>query len=165
MGLLTVALFLIVGLVSHLVKKSRSKDARNVQSEATDSGRKSSTPLTTMDVINKRFAPTKFREGYSQYEVDNFLDNVVLELKRLQGENKELKRRRANTDTVIGPIPTAIITVEEVGQQKFSATRGSGYDTYEVDEFLDEIAFELLRLNKENQGIADQIVRIVDEAA
>ena len=33
--------------------------------------------LTAEDVINKRFQPTKFREGYDQDEVDDFLDEVV----------------------------------------------------------------------------------------
>ena len=30
-------------------------------------------PLTPEDVVNKRFQPTKFREGYDQDEVDDFL--------------------------------------------------------------------------------------------
>ena len=30
--------------------------------------------LTPEDVVNKRFNPTKFREGYDQDEVDDFLD-------------------------------------------------------------------------------------------
>jgi DivIVA domain-containing protein len=164
-GLLIVAIFLAVGLVSHLIKRSKSKGAPEVKSKEINSAPRSSSGLTPMDLINKRFAPTKFREGYSQHEVDNFLDRVVLELKRLQGENKELKRRRANTDTVIGPIPLTIVTADEVVEQSFSLTKGSGYDTDEVDDFLDEIAFELRRLNAENQELADQIVAIVEEAA
>ena len=35
--------------------------------------------LTPEDVVNKRFQPTKFREGYDQDEVDDFLDEVVVE--------------------------------------------------------------------------------------
>ena len=42
--------------------------------------------LTPEDVVNKRFQPTKFREGYDQDEVDDFLDEVVVELRRLPGE-------------------------------------------------------------------------------
>ena len=33
--------------------------------------------LTADDVLNKKFQPTKFREGYDQDEVDDFLDEVV----------------------------------------------------------------------------------------
>ncbi|MFD3799775.1 DivIVA domain-containing protein [Kocuria palustris] len=49
--------------------------------------------LTPEDVINKRFQPTKFREGYDQDEVDDFLDEIVVELRRLNQENAELRDR------------------------------------------------------------------------
>ena len=49
--------------------------------------------LTPEDVVNKRFAQTKFREGYDQDEVDDFLDEVVVELRRLTQENEELKAK------------------------------------------------------------------------
>ncbi|QCP07879.1 DivIVA domain-containing protein [Micrococcus luteus] len=46
--------------------------------------------LSWEDVVNKQFQPTKFREGYDQGEVDDFLDEIVGELKRLQGLNEQL---------------------------------------------------------------------------
>ena len=49
--------------------------------------------LTAEDVINKRFQPTKFREGYDQDEVDDFLDEVVVELRRLHQENDTLRKQ------------------------------------------------------------------------
>ncbi|GAA2553923.1 DivIVA domain-containing protein [Neomicrococcus aestuarii] len=49
--------------------------------------------LTPEDVVNKRFQPTKFREGYDQIEVDDFLDEIVTELRRLNKENNELRQR------------------------------------------------------------------------
>ncbi|TFD81623.1 DivIVA domain-containing protein [Cryobacterium fucosi] len=49
--------------------------------------------LTPEDVVNKRFQSTKFREGYDQDEVDDFLDEVVVELRRLTAENEELRAR------------------------------------------------------------------------
>ncbi|WP_313813514.1 DivIVA domain-containing protein [Glutamicibacter sp.] len=52
--------------------------------------------LTPEDVVNKRFQPTKFREGYDQDEVDDFLDEIVVELRRLTGENETLRRRLAD---------------------------------------------------------------------
>jgi DivIVA domain-containing protein len=48
-------------------------------------------PLTPEDVVEKRFNPTRVREGYAQDEVDDFLDEVVAELRRLNGENSELR--------------------------------------------------------------------------
>jgi DivIVA domain-containing protein len=55
--------------------------------------------LTPEDVVNKRFQPTKFREGYDQDEVDDFLDEVVVELRRLNQENEELRQRLSSGDT------------------------------------------------------------------
>ena len=55
--------------------------------------------LTPEDVVNKRFQPTKFREGYDQDEVDDFLDEVVVELRRLSQENEELRQRVAAKET------------------------------------------------------------------
>ena len=49
--------------------------------------------LTPEDVVNKRFQATKFREGYDQDEVDDFLDEVVVELRRLNQENEDLRQR------------------------------------------------------------------------
>ncbi len=55
--------------------------------------------LTPEDVVNKRFQPTKFREGYDQDEVDDFLDEVVVELRRLHKENDELRARLGAGDS------------------------------------------------------------------
>jgi DivIVA domain-containing protein len=55
--------------------------------------------LTPEDVVNKRFQATKFREGYDQDEVDDFLDEVVVELRRLNQENDELRQRVAAAET------------------------------------------------------------------
>ena len=49
--------------------------------------------LTPEDVVNKQFQQTKFREGYDQDEVDDFLDEVVVELRRLIQENENLKEQ------------------------------------------------------------------------
>ncbi len=49
--------------------------------------------LTPEEVINKRFQATKFKEGYNPEEVDDFLDEIVIELRRLNAENSSLKRQ------------------------------------------------------------------------
>jgi DivIVA domain-containing protein len=54
--------------------------------------------LTPEDVVNKRFQPTKFREGYDQDEVDDFLDEIVVELRRVYQENEDLRRRLLAAD-------------------------------------------------------------------
>ncbi|TXK17681.1 DivIVA domain-containing protein [Homoserinibacter sp. GY 40078] len=60
--------------------------------------------LTPEDVVNKRFNPTKFREGYDQDEVDDFLDEVVVELRRLNQENEELRQRLVASDARISEL-------------------------------------------------------------
>lgn len=45
------------------------------------------------EVVNKRFSATKFRQGYDEEEVDEFLDEVVSELRRLNGANEELRTK------------------------------------------------------------------------
>lgn len=60
--------------------------------------------LTPEDVVNKRFQPTKFREGYDQDEVDDFLDEVVVELRRLNQENEELRQRLVANDARINEL-------------------------------------------------------------
>lgn len=49
--------------------------------------------LTTEDVLNKKFQYVKFREGYDQVEVDEFLDEVVSTIYTLQVENQNLKEQ------------------------------------------------------------------------
>ena len=63
--------------------------------------------LTPEDVVNKRFQPTKFREGYDQDEVDDFLDEVVVELRRLDQENEELRQRLAGAPRSAAAGPAA----------------------------------------------------------
>ncbi|WP_104164267.1 DivIVA domain-containing protein [Arthrobacter sp. SX1312] len=82
--------------------------------------------LTPEDVVNKRFQPTKFREGYDQDEVDDFLDEIVVELRRLNSENEELRRRLgddpsdASQATTI-PAPVAASTHTEKATDEESA--------------------------------------------
>ena len=60
--------------------------------------------LTPDEVVNKTFTPTKFREGYDQDEVDDFLDEVVVELRRLNQENEELRQRLVASDSRINEL-------------------------------------------------------------
>ncbi|WP_043446966.1 DivIVA domain-containing protein [Arthrobacter sp. L77] len=79
--------------------------------------------LTPEDVLNKRFQPTKFREGYDQDEVDDFLDEVVVELRRLASENDDL-RRRLGEDSPEASKTTAIPAPVAASPQTATATDG-----------------------------------------
>ena len=54
--------------------------------------------LTPEDIHYKKFQPTKFREGYDQEEVDAFLDEIIVELRRLNQENEDLRQRLLASD-------------------------------------------------------------------
>jgi DivIVA domain-containing protein len=76
--------------------------------------------LTADDVLKTRFRSTKFRDGYDQDEVDDFLDRVVATLNEVPGAEP--------------------VIVEQVQAVKFTATKfREGYDQDEVDAFLDRV--------------------------
>jgi len=70
--------------------------------------------LTPEDVVNKRFQATKFREGYDQDEVDDFLDEVVNELRRLNEENEELRQKLNSCERRVGELSRATVARETV---------------------------------------------------
>ena len=77
--------------------------------------------LTPEDVVNKRFQPTKFREGYDQDEVDDFLDEVVVELRRLGQENDELRQRLIASDARINELQRSGGTPQYGGYRQVAA--------------------------------------------
>lgn len=71
--------------------------------------------LTPDDVVHKRFETTRFRDGYDQDEVDDFLDEVVTELRRLTEENDALRAENEQLKQGIAPTesaPAAVDTTE-----------------------------------------------------
>ncbi len=60
--------------------------------------------LTADEVLNKKFQSTKFREGYDQDEVDDFLDEVVGTLRELQNENDDVKTKLAAAERRIAEL-------------------------------------------------------------
>lgn len=73
--------------------------------------------LTADDVLNKKFQPTKFREGYDQDEVDDFLDEVVNTLRALDAENSELKAKLEAAERRLQEAPSAAPAAEQSTQQ------------------------------------------------
>lgn len=88
--------------------------------------------LTPEDVVNKRFQQTKFREGYDQDEVDDFLDEVVVELRRLYQENDDLKQKLSNAEAgkpatapSVIPAPAPSIAKAESGELGLGSAESS----------------------------------------
>ena len=88
--------------------------------------------LTPEDVVNKRFQPTKFREGYDQDEVDDFLDEIVVELRRLHQENDELRKQleQGGSNPATAPAPVAPLLAKEPAKVE-PDTRGSDHTNTE----------------------------------
>ncbi|WP_374010273.1 DivIVA domain-containing protein [Leifsonia sp. LS-T14] len=103
--------------------------------------------LTPEDVVNKRFQPTKFREGYDQDEVDDFLDEVVVELRRLTQENEELKQRLVAADSRIAELQRS----GGQGGAPASAAQGDNAETE--------------RLQRENEELKQRLADAQQEAA
>lgn len=118
--------------------------------------------LTPEEVVNKRFGATKFRGGYDQDEVDDFLDEIVVELRRLQQEENDLRLARSQ-----GSLPaesSSNITPEYVVNKRFGPTKfREGYDQNEVDDFLDEIVVELRRRVSANVESRSTVARLIEE--
>src|SRR3712207_1462976 len=90
--------------------------------------------LTPEDVVNKRFQPTKFREGYDQDEVDDFLDEVVVELRRLGQENEDLRQRLIASESRIAELQrNNTPSTGEQQQQAPIAPQPMKYPTAQVD--------------------------------
>lgn len=89
--------------------------------------------LTPEDVVNKRFQPTKFREGYDQDEVDDFLDEVVVELRRLGQENEDLRQRLIASESRIAELQRS--SVPTTGEQAAQVPQAQqlSYPTAQVD--------------------------------
>lgn len=61
--------------------------------------------LTAEDVLNKAFSKTRYREGFDQDEVDDFLDEVAHTISTLASEREDLERKLQ--DAASAPAPAA----------------------------------------------------------
>lgn len=63
--------------------------------------------LTAEDVLNKAFSKTKYREGFDQDEVDDFLDEVAHTVQSLTAERDDLAKRLAQAQAGAPSAPEA----------------------------------------------------------
>ena len=49
--------------------------------------------LSPEDVLNKTFTTTQFRRGYDEREVDDFLDDIVAEMRRMTKTDEEVRKQ------------------------------------------------------------------------
>ena len=105
-------------------------------------------PLTPEDVVNKKFQPTKFREGYDQDEVDDFLDEVVLEMRRITRENEDLRQRLLAADGRIAELQrSGASLVQQVNQAESSIPVSATSDLSFPEAAADLSVFEANNTN------------------
>jgi len=128
--------------------------------------------LTPEDIVNKRFQSTKFREGYDQDEVDDFLDEVVVEMRRLSGENDELSKKIAASEARIAELQRSGGSAGSIGVLPVLPQGGEVIDTENANNLLQlarRLHEEHVRegIQKRDELIAEghaQAARIVAEA-
>jgi DivIVA domain-containing protein len=128
--------------------------------------------LTPEDIVNKRFQSTKFREGYDQDEVDDFLDEVVVEMRRLVSENEELAKKITASESRIAELQRSGGSSGSVGVAPVIAAPTEGVDTENANNLLQlarRLHEEHVRegIQKRDELIAEghaQAARIVAEA-
>jgi DivIVA domain-containing protein len=65
--------------------------------------------LTAEDVLNKAFSKTKYREGFDQDEVDDFLDEVANTIAALTAERDDLAYRLSQAQAGVAVAPAAAL--------------------------------------------------------
>lgn len=128
--------------------------------------------LTPEDIVNKRFQATKFREGYDPDEVDDFLDEVVVEMRRLTEENEglkkeleEAKQQAASAQAAPAPVPAASVEAAPISADDPIDAEG----TTNLLQLARRLHEEHVRegIHKRDELIAEghaQAARIVSEA-
>ena len=128
--------------------------------------------LTAEDIVNKRFQSTKFREGYDQDEVDDFLDEVVVEMRRVLAENDELTQKLAASEARIAELQRSGGSASSVGVSPLPTAGGDVVETENANNLLQlarRLHEEHVRegIQKRDELIAEghaQAARIVQEA-
>ncbi len=118
--------------------------------------------LTPEDVHKKTFTPVRLREGYDMGEVDQFLDEVEVELTRLHAQNDDLRSKLGDTSSPSADAPDGVVTspVKAVaGSAPVAARVGTiGEASGAAARLLEIAAQNADQLVAEAQGDADRIL-------
>ena len=100
------------------------------------------TLLTAEDVLNKKFQPTKFREGYDQDEVDDFLDEIVNTFRVMTAENEQLRANLAAAQVRIGELGGEALEVAAVAPVVAEAEEVAEVEEVEEDQVAETVEAE-----------------------
>ena len=114
--------------------------------------------LTPEEILSKRFQTTKFRDGYDQDEVDDFLDEVVLEMRRLIAENADLKAAKGSGEVTKVEVPEYQVAAE--------SSVGVSVETTDASRSIIELAQKLHADHvRDGQLKRDKLIREGQEAS
>jgi DivIVA domain-containing protein len=117
--------------------------------------------LSPEDILTKRFLTTKFREGYDQDEVDDFLDEVVLEFRRVVAENQDLKSGGSDLGQYL-PAPAKAVPFPAASEPLNDGSLEGNDSTRSIIELAQKLHGDHVR---DGQVKRDQIVREGQEQA
>jgi DivIVA domain-containing protein len=128
--------------------------------------------LTAEDVLNKAFSKTKYREGFDQDEVDDFLDEVANTIAQLTAERDELAARVANGGAAVAPAAPTSEAPTTTGLLAAATEPGGVNPTGMLamaqklhDEYVQAGEAERDRIIDEANAAADQIRERADDDA
>ncbi len=117
--------------------------------------------MSPEDILSKRFLTTKFREGYDQDEVDDFLDEVVVEFRRVLSENQDLKAGSGSSSDV-----SAAPAAAEAFPQASAVVDDGSLEGTDSSKSIIELAQKLHEDHvRDGQVKRDQLVRDGQEQA
>src|SRR5690606_19427772 len=115
-------------------------------------------------IDNKQFGTTRLKEGYDQDEVDNFLDEVAAELRRLQQELAKareehtiLRRRPTEAPTVAMQQPPSVVAEKLLQAAEEAARSYEAEAKAKADEIVRESGAQGARVVEEAQAAAEKI--------
>ena len=126
--------------------------------------------LTPEDVLNKNFTATQFRRGYDEQEVDDFLDEVVAELRRLTQERDDLGSqledcRKGRGAATTGTTSTSAPTVTARIPTGEGAGADAGPEVHQAErEAAERIAAARAEAEQAEKDAAERIARARDAA-
>lgn len=103
------------------------------------------------DLLNKEFPETKFRPGYDKDEVDDFLDEVVVEWRRLIQENEELRAENATLQEQLDG--SDFVEPDELNDAGLSGYAGS---SSEVTGTFDSVEDDTVSESESPQGAQEE---------
>jgi DivIVA domain-containing protein len=113
--------------------------------------------LTPEDVLNKNFTPTQFRRGYDEREVDDFLDEVVAEMRRLVKETDDLRDQLNECRQSKGMAPVAKADPQAEARKAAEAKAAKEAEARAAKEAEEKLAAIKARAEEAEKAAAERI--------